>query len=120
MHSALVIASALSVFLGCVHSVLGEYLIFRHWRAARPAIARRHQNIIWASWHVATCVAFAMAALLYHLASMPILPQTELCIAAFSLALAGALVAYGTKLRHPGWVVLWAIAGLIGAAIFGQ
>ena len=122
----LTLAALLAVVTGLVHSVLGERLIFRHLRdtslvPSRPAppLQARHVRILWATWHLASVLAWALAGLLWALARNPGAPLPadlvlSVCAAGF---LAGAvLVLVGTRGRHPGWIALAIVAGLSMAA----
>ncbi len=116
MNTCLVVATVLAVLVGVVHSVLGERLIFRH----QPRVdgnARRHRrpfDILWATWHIASVLGLAMAAVLWKLAAVPepsALREFLLLAIALAYAASGVLVLVGTRGRHPGW------AGLIGVAV---
>lgn len=118
MNSLLVSAGLLSIVVGLVHSVLGELLIFKNLRnnslvpnVAVPPIRQRNIRILWATWHLASILGFAMGLILIQLAGVSAPPSFVVQPIAFSMALAGALVFYATKGRHPGW------AGLLGVAV---
>ncbi|ALS96877.1 hypothetical protein [Lacimicrobium alkaliphilum] len=118
MHSLLVSAGLLSIVVGLVHSALGEFLIFKKLRnnsvvpnVAVPPIRERNIRILWATWHLASILGFAMGAILIQLAEMSVPPAFVVQPIAFSMAMAGALVCYATNGRHPGW------AGLLGVAV---
>lgn len=115
MNSLLLIAGCLSLVLGLAHSFLGERLIFMGWRKAPPTIARRHRNIIWASWHIGSFLGFGIGGALIWLSHFPEL-VTPLKPALMSLALgfilSGLIVLYATRGKHPGWIVLLLIAVL--------
>jgi hypothetical protein len=126
MQTLLLAAGVLVLVTGLIHSVLGEILIFRHLRSgglvpamAAPPLRERNIRIIWATWHLATVLGWALAGVLFHLA---IAPQGQ-SLAAFVLSAicfaylgAGLLVLVGTKARHPGWIALLAVAMLTGIA----
>jgi hypothetical protein len=116
VNTCLVVATVLAVLVGVIHSVLGERLIFRH----QPRVdrnARRHRrpfDILWATWHIASVLGLAMAAVLWKLAAVPepsALREFLLLAIALAYAASGVLVLVGTRGRHPGW------AGLIGVAV---
>lgn len=118
MNTILVLAGSLAFGLGVVHSVMGEVLIFRRLATDRAllnqvGLSRRHVNIIWASWHLVTVFGWGIAAVLFCLA-YPVQPAGIVgligtAIAVATLAASG-LVLVGTRGKHPGWIVLLAIA----------
>lgn len=121
MDPYLVCAAALAILVGVVHSVLGEILIFR-----RPASLqegghrhRRPFDILWATWHIATVMGWALAAVLWKLAAMPgpsPLRDFLLLVMAGAYAASGLLVLVGTRARHPGWAGLFLVATLVWLA----
>ena len=120
MNSYLVTAAILAFLVGLAHSVLGERLIFRRLRQGRlvptnggSLLQERHVRILWASWHVLTVFGWCIAAVLLWLSLPSSSPSSALFIehAVVVTMLAGsALVFFGTKARHPGWVGLLAVA----------
>ena len=124
MQPLILAAAALATVTGIVHSVLGERLVFRHLRASTlvpslpaPPLQGRHVRILWATWHLASVLAWAFAALLWRLAQRPdaaLSPQSVLGIAATAFLAGAVLVLVGTRGRHPGWVAL-AIVGILSA-----
>ena len=113
----LFIAGILAVILGLVHTGLGETFIFKGWRETSPNIARRHRNIIWASWHLVTicCLAFGIILLAIG-AGVEDLISLILYIIAAAFLLSSGLVLLATRGKHSGWIVLLIIALL--TAIF--
>ena len=115
-------AAALAVAVGLIHSVFGEYMIFRPLRAANlvhpsgTAVLRRsHVRILWATWHLATAFGWGLAlALVWMAGAQP--GQHAPAVLAFGIAAAMAagslLVLTGTKGRHPGWIALLGVAVL--------
>ena len=123
MNRYFVVAAALVLVVGLVHSVLGEMLIFRRQRQGGlvptnggKVLGDGHVRILWATWHVVTVFAWCFAAVLIHL-SFPSAsaPSNGFVVQAIALAmLAGsALVFIGTQARHPGWVGLLGVAVLV-------
>lgn len=118
MNNYLLAAAALSVFVGLVHSILGERLMFRKLRrgsvvpciSAKPLIAK-NIRIIWATWHLASVFGFATGAVFFHLAGQLRPDQFVLHALASAMLISGLLVLYATNGKHPGWV------GLSGVAI---
>ena len=124
----LVVAAILSVITGLVHSVLGEWLIFRHLREGgivpqrgAPPLRARNVRILWATWHLATVFGWAFAAVLLGMARWPGMPLRALVLDAVIAANAagGVLVLVGTRGRHPGWIALGAVAVLAWLASRG-
>ena len=121
MNWYLVIAAALAFFVGLVHSVLGERLIFRRLRQGGLVptnggnlLDERHVRILWASWHIVTVFGWCIAYILLRLSFSSSSASSDWFIeqAIIIATLAGsALVFIGTRARHPGW------AGLLGIAV---
>lgn len=114
------IAGLLAALLGIIHSLLGEKLIFGHWRKSPPDIPRRHYNILWATWHIVSCLGFGIAGVLVWLSAHNDLiasfkPALISLIA--GLWLSSLLVLYATRGKHPGWIVLAIIGVLITLSI---
>jgi len=92
MNWYLVIAAALAFFVGLVHSVLGERLIFRRLRQGGLVptnggnlLDERHVRILWASWHIVTVFGWFI--------------EQAIIIATLT---GSALVFIRTRARHPG------------------
>lgn len=127
MQALLIIAAVLAIATGVIHSVLGERLIFRHLRTTSlipslpaPPLQSRHVRILWATWHLASVLAFGFAAILLQLAGNPgAALSTPLVLGAMaSVFLAGALlVLAATRGHHPGWIALAAVGILSWLAI---
>ncbi len=111
----LTIAGYLAIALGVVHSVLGERLIFSRWRKTEPDIPRQHRGIIWASWHALTLFGAVIGIILIRVP----LDAPVLMLISAAMVLAAILVAYGTRGRHPGWIVLSMIGGFVGLSGLG-
>lgn len=126
MQPLLATASILAVMTGVAHSLLGERLIFRHLRTSSivptlpaPPLQNRHVRILWATWHLASVLAWAFAGLLWQLATNPVatLSARSVLLAAAAGFLAGALlVLYATCGRHPGWIALAVVGALSWAS----
>lgn len=122
MQTYMFVAGVLAVVTGIAHSVLGEFLIFRHLRNGTlvptkpaPPLKERNIRIIWASWHLITVFGWAFGAVLLML-SLPNNTQSAQSLfinAAIVAFAAGALlVLIATKGRHPGWVAMLVVAAL--------
>ena len=122
------VAAAASVFvIGLAHSVLGEQRIFRHLRrggivptGGDPVLHAFQTRILWASWHLVTVLAWALAALLLWLArpgaqaaSAGVVEQ----ICAVALAAGAGLVLWSNRGRHLAWIALLAAAALVWASL---
>ena len=115
MNILLFIAGLLCILLGLAHSFLGERLIFNGWRKSPPVIRQRHQNIIWASWHLGSFLGFGIGGALIFLSKQaelisPLKPVFLSLIVGFILS--SLIVLYATKGKHPGWIVLLIIGVL--------
>lgn len=121
MNALLLCAAVLMAVIGVVHSVLGQFLIFRHLRrrsvatdARATPLSRRQVGILWASWHAVSVFGLALAMLLWRVAHDPAttpMHTAMLNATAIASGLAAALVLTGTRGRHPGWI------GLLGVTI---
>lgn len=128
METLLTLAAVLLLFTGLVHSLLGEWLIFRHLRQGTwvpqlgaPPLRARNIRILWATWHLASVFGWGFAVILWGLAATPEAPVHDLVLPAVSgaSAIGAVLVFVGTSGRHPGWVALGAVASLSWAAMRG-
>lgn len=121
MNPYLAAAAVLAALIGLVHSVFGERLIFRRLPVSddRRRGHARPFDILWASWHIATVMGLALAALLWMLATtgepFPLRGVVSNVIAS-AYAVSGALVLLGTRARHPGWIGLSGVALLVWIA----
>ena len=117
MSNYLSLAGLVTILLGLVHSVLGEWLVFRklrdrktgQWIVVDSILPLRSTRILWASWHIVTVLAFAIGIILFSLdpqsdfqASAGLIKNTLL----LSMLCCAVLVLIGTKASHPGWLVL--------------
>jgi hypothetical protein len=118
-------AAALCVLVALVHSVLGEWRIFRHLR--RPhhlvpteggTVLREFQlRIVWGTWHGLSVMGLGLAAVLVWLATSADARAAsggvvEACLAA-ALATTGLIVLVSNRGRHPAWLALLGVAGLV-------
>lgn len=128
MNTYFLAAGLLTFLIGLVHSVLGEWMIFRRMRQGGfipteggSVLREPHVRILWATWHVVSLLGFGLAALLVWLAQPAQAQLAQTFIAptlVASLAASSTLVLIGTKGKHPGWIGLLAAAGLVAAGIF--
>lgn len=127
MNAWLCAAAALVFIIGLVHSWLGEWRIFRHLRqggivpaGGAPVLRAFQTRILWASWHLVTVLAWAMAALLAWLArpaAQAASGGTVEGIAAAALVAGAGLVLWSNRGRHPAWIALLAAAALVLMAL---
>ena len=125
MNSYFLVAGCLAIVVSLIHSVLGEKLIFNRLRKntiipteGGSKLQERHVRILWASWHIVTVFAWALAFILIRKA-MPgmvgIMPS-DLSIIALTMFLSALLVFIGTKAKHPGWIGLTLVGVFIWLA----
>lgn len=123
MNLHLATAAGLATVIGVVHSLLGERLVFSRMRQGQwiptnggKILREPHVRILRASWHALTALGLAMAAALWLLASERVLSglhQSPLNIVAVGMVASAALVFFGTKARHPGWIGLLAVGAFV-------
>jgi hypothetical protein len=115
MDSWLLIGGGTTVVVAIVHSVLGEWLIFRRMREGtivptkgHPILRERHVRIIWATWHIVSVLGLGLAAILFYIAVPELVNVASFSIASVSLSMgvSSLLVLYATKGKHPGWIGL--------------
>jgi hypothetical protein len=116
MKASLLIAAALLLLLGLVHSVLGErYILMRLFR--RDNLPRLFGSDVFTkrtlrfAWHLTTVVWLGVAVLLVRLAGGPAPGVPEIGATVAVTAAASALVALvGSRARHPAWIVFLIVA----------
>lgn len=117
MNPWLVSASLALVCIGATHSVMGERHIFLPWTNVPPRdLARRHQIILRACWHLPTLLGGGIAAVLYLLAEGGGAAGTRpgmLMALALAVGACGALVARATRGRHHGGTAMLATSVMI-------
>ncbi|MBC3757860.1 hypothetical protein H7U19_05550 [Hyunsoonleella sp. SJ7] len=119
MNQYLFIAGTLCLILGLVHSILGEFLIFKNLKKSNkiiPTIAtsklkERHLRIIWATWHLTSLFGWCIGVLLIKIGTMQTeisVGMTQFMIACITITMLSAsfLVFIATKGKHLGWIVL--------------
>ncbi|WP_334180245.1 hypothetical protein [Pseudoxanthomonas sp.] len=121
VHPLLLAAGALAFLVAAIHSVAGEYMIFRRQRTTGwmpdnggNVLRIRHVRILWASWHLTSAFGIALGAILVRLAfaDSPEVQRLFVERAVIGGMLAGALFVFvATRGRHPGWI------GLLGVAV---
>jgi hypothetical protein len=118
MNRLYLTAGLLSVAVAAVHSILGELWVFQRMRRGSVVptdggtmLREPHVRILWASWHVLSVFGLVLAALLIEAAFRPGPGWVPLAIAG-AMGMAAALVGFGTRGRHLGWVGLLSVAVL--------
>lgn len=117
-------AGCLVFVLGLVHSLLGEWLIFRHLRDSGiiptkggALLEEKQVRILWASWHLVTAFGWGIGAILcgFYISSSAemVVPSFVINSVALSMITGAALVLLATKGKHPAWIVLTAITALV-------
>jgi hypothetical protein len=120
MNFWLVGAAAALVCIGATHSAMGERRIFLPWASVPPRdVARHHQVILRACWHLPTLLGGGMAAVVFLLADGAAAAPWRAVLGALALAVgaSGVLVALATRGRHHGGTALLATSVLI---VLGQ
>lgn len=126
MRFFILAAGALCIVLGLVHSLMGEYLIFKGRRKpgtlvptiSKEGLKEKYLPIIWATWHLVSLLGFGIGLILLSLSiSNENLDRGEFGFIIDTLSIAmlasSVLVFIATKGRHMGWFVLLVIAILL-------
>lgn len=126
MNIYFLIAGILCFILGLIHSILGEYLIFRNKRNKGSLVPskvieelkERHLRIIWATWHLASLFGWCIGAFLWKISLEQGKLDSELIefmiqSAFYTMFASSFLVLIGTKGKHPGWIILLLIGILL-------
>ena len=126
MNIYLLISGILTILLGVVHSILGEFLIFKNKRKPGkivPTIVNsdfkeRQLRIIWTTWHLASFFGWCIGIYLLQISLNQNKFGSELIDFLINPAIcmmfaSSILVLIGTKGKHPGWIVLLVIGILL-------
>lgn len=126
MNTYFLIAAILCFLLGLVHSVLGEYLIFKEKRIKGRFVPsktcvelkERHLRILWATWHLTSLFGWCIGAFLTKVSLQKPSLNSDLIdfiitSTSYTMLAAALLVLIATKGKHPGWVILLLIAALL-------
>jgi hypothetical protein len=123
MNIYLLIASSLIFILAIAHSVLGELKILRHLKNVNDLPALNGIPLLWKNtnatrhtirmvWHLATVLAFCIAAVLCKLAMLNSLTPTEVCIVitiGVSMLISCLAALLFTKGNHASWIAFLVI-----------
>ena len=124
MNGWLVSAAVLCALISLAHSIIGEWRIFRHLRQVGRVVPTEGSNvlrefqvrIIWGTWHGLSVVGLGLSGILMWLAQPGAQAasggQLEWCVA-ITTAATGMLVLVSNRARHPAWVALLLVAGLV-------
>ncbi len=117
MNWGLTAASVLCVLLAVVHSALGERLVFAplrqngDWRAeALSLLDRQRWRAIRATWHLISIIGLGIGAVLFVVARGEGPVATILGV---TFTVAAAYWATATRMKHPAWLVLGLIGGIL-------
>lgn len=110
----LYLAASLAVFIGLVHSLLGEkYILIRLFRRdnipqlfGSAEFTRR--TLRWA-WHLTTVAWFGFAAILVLLAEPTLEPRAVAAVVGVTFMIHFLVALLGSRGRHLSWVVFLAI-----------
>lgn len=119
-------AAALAIFIGIVHSYLGErYILVRLFKRNNlPKLFGSDwftKRVLRFAWHLTTIAWWGFAAILYIISgSNENIEKQILIIIAVVFLASGLLSATFTKGKHISWVVFWLISGIsIYVAMYG-
>ena len=111
-------AAAFAIFLGIVHSYLGErYILVRLFKRNNlPKLFGSDwftKRVLRFAWHLTTIAWWGFAAILYIISgSNENIEKQILIIIAVVFLASGLLSATFTKGKHISWVVFWLISGI--------
>jgi len=111
-------ATALAIFIGIVHSYLGErYILVRLFKRNNlPKLFGSDwftKRVLRFAWHLTTIAWWGFAAILYIISgSNENIEKQILIIIAVVFLASGLLSATFTKGKHISWVVFWLISGI--------
>ncbi len=118
-HSALLVAAVLTVFIGVVHSWLGEVrligpLLSPQHRTGILANSKFSRNVLRFAWHITTLAWWGFAAVLGWLAITPLdgSSRTVLVMIALTFLATGLVTLISSRGRHLAWIIFVAIAAL--------
>ncbi|WP_339697982.1 hypothetical protein [uncultured Roseivirga sp.] len=126
MNTYTLSAAILCFLLGLVHSILGEYLIFKEKRIkgrfvpskTGVELKERHLRILWATWHLTSLFGWCIGAFLIKVSLQKTSLNSDLIdfiitSTSYTMLAAALLVLLATKGKHPGWIILLLIAVLL-------
>ena len=113
----LTIAALLLIFIGLVHSYLGErYILIRLFKRELPKLFGSDvftKQVLRFAWHLTTVAWFGFAAILITLAlEIAGFISISLFIISAVFILSGLISFSYTKGKHYSYIVFWAVAGI--------
>ena len=114
-------AALLAIFIGLIHSYLGEkYILIRLFRQPLPKLFgddRFTRQTIRFVWHLLTVAWFGFAAMLFLLRDADASRSNLLLVIAATFAITALVALIASRGKHLSWVVFSAIAGLCFMAV---
>jgi hypothetical protein len=113
----LVTSAFLAIFLGLVHSYLGErYILTRLFKRELPKLLGSDwftKRVLRFAWHLTTVAWWGFAGILFILSSPGEHTQKQiLMVIAAVFLVSGLFSASFTKGKHISWIFFWLISGL--------
>ena len=121
----LVIATLLLIFIGFVHSYLGErFILIRLFKRELPELFGSDlftKQVLRFAWHLTTVAWFGFAAILLSLYFEPlVLPKMLLLITALVFSVSGAMSFGFTKGKHYSYIVFWSVSIICFYSAYGS
>ena len=113
----LVTSAFLAIFIGLVHSYLGErYILTRLFKRDLPKLLGSDwftKRVLRFAWHLTTVAWWGLAGILFILASPGENIQKQILMVIAGVFLVSGLVSASfTKGKHISWIFFWLISGL--------
>lgn len=113
----LIIAALLLIFLGLVHSYLGErYILTRLFKRELPKLLGSDwftKRVLRFAWHLTTVAWWGFACVLFILSNPDEYVEKQiLMVIAIVFLVSGLFSATFTKGKHISWIFFWLISGL--------
>lgn len=117
MNTFLLISAILLIFIGFVHSILGEYKLI-------APLSKQEDNIVFqedplnrvvlrGAWHLTTIAWWGAAIVILILANMKSPPTMAIHAMAGTFLITGLLIGVITSGRHPAWVIFLSVTGCL-------
>jgi hypothetical protein len=122
----LALAAVLCIGIGLVHSLLGErYILVRLFRGSRiPHLFGSDfftKRTLRFAWHLTTIAWWGLGYMVWAVSRDTADPENVVLVTVLTVFfVSGAVALVASKGKHLSWVVFWAIAGLVYAAITGR